>query len=343
MRKLLMAVYVCLSVSALGGCGSKSSAGLQAASNVPKRIDMLVASTRQGEELRYAFDQISVPPGHQEGTIEVPTFGAPHPSKHFVVAQDLPIDSEDWASQLATRMSGRVGAQRDVLVYVHGFNTSLDEARFRLAQVVMDSQFAGMPVLLTWPSKSALLSYVSDKERAMASRDSFADVISDLSHAPNIGRIHILAHSMGAWLAMEALRQQAIAGHPDLDGHLGDVILAAPDIDLAVFKQQMAKLQGRARVSIFVSKSDRALALSARIAGEKPRLGAMDPGNNEQRAELQALGVRVYDLSSYSGGGFIGHDLYADLPIALQTIGSQLALGSSPGVTANMPTGASVQ
>jgi alpha-beta hydrolase superfamily lysophospholipase len=54
--------------------------------------------------------------------------------------------------------------------------------------------------------------------------------------------VHILAHSMGAWLAIEALRENAISGSPDLNGKLGDVMLAAPDIDLNVFRQQLARL-----------------------------------------------------------------------------------------------------
>ncbi len=37
---------------------------------------------------------------------------------------------------------------------------------------------------------------------------------------------------MGGWLTMEALRASAIAGDRDLSGHLDDVILASPDIDM---------------------------------------------------------------------------------------------------------------
>ena len=80
----------------------------------------------------------------------------------------------------------------------------------------------------------------------------------------------------------------------------------------------------RAHVSIFVSSGDRALALSSRIAGERPRVGALDPSNPRDRADLTRLGVRVYDLSSFSDG-FIGHGAYADAPAVIRTIGAQLA------------------
>ena len=107
-------------------------------------------------------------------------------------------------------------------------------------------------------------------------------LIVDLSHTPGVGRVHILAHSMGSWLTMEALRSISISGHPDLDGKLGEVMLAAPDIDLNVFERQIARLDPR-HVSIFVANNDRALSLSSRIAGDRRRLGAMDPTNPRTR------------------------------------------------------------
>ena len=58
---------------------------------------------------------------------------------------------------------------------------------------------------------------------------------------------------------------------------VGDVMLAAPDIDLTVFQQQIARLGKSIRVSVFVSRADRALSLSSRIAGDRQRVGAMDP------------------------------------------------------------------
>ena len=57
---------------------------------------------------------------------------------------------------------------------------------------------------------------------------------------------------------MEALRQEALSGHRDLDGHLGEVMLASPDIDLDVFASQMA--QNPARESHRVRDGERSRA-----------------------------------------------------------------------------------
>ncbi len=144
----------------------------------------------------------------------------------------------------------------------------------------------------------------------------------DLSHTPGVGRIHVLAHSMGAWLTMETLRGVAQSGHRDLDGKLGEVMLAAPDIDLNVFRQQVARLDPR-HVSIFIANNDRALSLSSRIAGDRQRLGAINPTNPEDKAELDRLGVAVHDISSFSTD-FVGHGAFAEAPDVVRTIGAQL-------------------
>lgn len=350
-RKSLMLVCALALPVVLGGCFGgpdarmSASAGSMAAQAAGARVTpIFIASTRreninvQAESAadggaHYAISMVSVPRGHKAGEIEEPSFGKPNPEKHFAVLGGHGLDPEDFRLQVSTYLSGRIGSNRDVLLYVHGFNTSQDQARFRLTQLAHDGGFGGVAVLFTWPSKSDLFSYVSDKESATASRDALQKLMRDLAQVEGVGRVHVLAHSMGSWLAMEALRENAIAGSKNLGNRLGDVMLASPDIDLSVFKTQMARLPG-ANVSIFVSPNDRALNLSSKLAGERPRVGAMDPRNTKQRAELAQLGVKVYDLSGASAG-FIGHSLYGDVPAVVRTIGAQLGMArEDAGVTA---------
>jgi esterase/lipase superfamily enzyme len=333
----------CLALLApgLGGCASMGLSAMSAPASFaglrqePTVIPMFVASTRRGDKegsaaydtpkptAHFAFELISVPPGHKPGQVERPSWGQANPRDHFVVAQTSPLEAESFNGQLATHLSGRVGSNRDVLVFVHGFNTSVDEARFRLAQLVTDGRFGGVPVLFTWPSRNSVLSYVSARENATISRDALTKLLQDMSRTPGVGRIHVLAHSMGAWLSMEALRETAIGGQTHLDGKLGNVMLAAPDIDLSVFRQQMARLGAGANVVVFSSTGDRALSLSSTIAGDRPRLGAIDPNNARDKAELEKLGVKVYDLSKISDG-WINHGAYATAPHVVQQIGRQL-------------------
>jgi esterase/lipase superfamily enzyme len=298
----------------------------------PHTLLVFVVSTRKDEaaganEMRpdgadYSLQILSVPPQHQVGHIERPMFGAADPAKHFMEASRRELDEASFRNELATNISGRIGSNRDILLYVHGFNTSYDEARFRLAQIVEDGRFGGVPILFTWPSSNNLLSYEAARESATASRDALTSLLKNLSELPDVGKIHILAHSMGTWLTMEALRERAIAGSPDLNGKLGMVMLAAPDIDLSVFREQLAKLDA-SHVSVLVSASDKALSLSQTLAGDRPRVGALDPRKPGDRAALARLGVKVYDLSGESTG-LIGHDTYADAPDVVRSIGMQI-------------------
>jgi esterase/lipase superfamily enzyme len=324
-------------VAELGDFSASTAEGLFGAhaTGAPRLRAIFVASTRQSERsandasadggANFSLVTVSVPPNHIAGAIERPSMRSEDKNRHFTIVGRRNLDEPAFQNELATHISGRVGSNRDVLLFVHGFNTGLDDARFRLAQIVTDSRFGGVPVLFTWASSNNVLAYGSDKERATASRDALENVLRDLSQLPGVGRIHVLAHSMGAWLAMEALRQNAIAGHPDLGGHLGEIILAAPDLDLAVFKAQLARLGTAAHVSIFVASNDRALSLSSRLAGARPRLGALDLDDAEMRSEVARMGVRVYDLSGESDPDFLHHGVYAEVPQVIAAIGAQLS------------------
>ncbi|HLH10835.1 MAG TPA: alpha/beta hydrolase [Methylovirgula sp.] len=325
-------------LSLLSGCATTSLTDLPSgffgqSAEAPNHLLAFVVSTRKDEqgpganEMRadgadYSLQILSVPPHHKIGQIERPMWGAADPNQHFTEVSRRDLDEQSFRNELATNISGRIGSNRDILLYVHGFNTGYDDARFRLAQVVADGRFGGVPVLFTWPASNNLLRYEAARESATASRDALATLLKDLGEVPDVGRIHILAHSMGTWLVMEALREEAIAGNPDLGGKLGLVMLAAPDIDLSVFREQLAKLDP-SHVSVLVSASDRALSLSETLAGDRPRVGALDPRRPADRAALARLGVKVYDLSGESTG-IIGHDTYADAPDVVRSIGAQI-------------------
>jgi esterase/lipase superfamily enzyme len=332
--RLLALLGAGLCALGLSGCGSIGMEEISDAAAGPRQIAVFVVSTRKGEsgaaseagndgQTRDSLQMIGAPPDHRIGQLERPSIGAPDPMKHFALLSRRGLDEAGLQAELASHLSGRIGSNRDILLYVHGFNTNYDESRFRLAQIVEDGRFGGVPVLFTWPSTNNLLDYGAARESATVSRDALAKLIRQLTETPGVGRVHILAHSMGAWLTMEALRQDAIAGAPALADKLGDVMLAAPDIDLNVFRQQLARLDA-SHVVVLVAANDHALSLARSLAGDRPRLGAMDPKNAADRAALEALGVRVYDLTR-EADIFIGHGAYADAPDALRTIGAQIA------------------
>jgi esterase/lipase superfamily enzyme len=304
--------------------GEKKPATLVQEFVVTTRKD-LASPTGEAGQAKFLTTTISVPPGHEPGVIERPRITPESKRRHFVIVGQRKLDEAQFNSEIAAQVSGRVGVSRDVLVFIHGFNTGYDEARFRLAQIVTDSGFTGVPVLFTWPSRNQFLAYGSDRESATASRDALEKLLRDLGQTPGVGRVHVLAHSMGTFLAMEALRQNAIAGYPNLNGKLGDVMLAAPDIDLDVFRSQLARIGKAAQISVFAAADDRALSLSSTLAGDRQRVGALNLDDPKQREEIARLGVRVYDLTASKGADLFRHGTFAEAPQVVRAIGAQLA------------------
>jgi esterase/lipase superfamily enzyme len=336
---LCVLLTACADTDVEGAANYVGSMGGMLAHSPPARpsvVQIFIASTRKGESgaaaqqvstegTRYALTTLTFPPGHKAGEIERPMWGSGNAASHVVVAGRRELDADEFRGELASHISGRIGVNRDILVFVHGFNTSFEEARWRAGQIAADSRFGGVPILFTWPTRGGLLSYASDKDSATASRDAFEELLQNLAKTPGLGRIHILAHSMGCWLTMEALREIAISGNRDLGGHLGEIMLAAPDIDMDVFAGQMARI-APADVTVFATANDRALSLSSWIADARPRVGAIDPAKPRDRAALEKLGAKVYDLSSFSDGFVsVSHGLYADTPDVIHAIGAQLA------------------
>jgi esterase/lipase superfamily enzyme len=316
------------------GDGSMLPFASHAIAPKPRPVQVFIASTRKGEtgaaarqqapEAHFALATMTIPPGHQAGSIESPLWGKPNGKDDIVLAGERELDGDEFRAELASHVSGRVGVNRDILVFVHGFNTSFEEARSRAVQIVADAHFGGVAVLFTWPSRSELFGYVSDKDSATASRDALQALLHDLGQTPGVGKIHVLAHSMGGWLSMEALRQSAIAGDRDLSGHLGDVILASPDIDMDVFGSQMARVRP-ANVTVFATPNDRALSISSALAQSRQRVGAIDASKPEDREEIEKLGAKVVDITAYADADrFISHAVYADSPEVLKEIGATI-------------------
>lgn len=103
---------------------------------------------------------------------------------------------------------------------------------------------------------------------------------------------------MGAWIVVESLRQLKLSGRGDVLRRIDQVVLAAPDIDLDLFKRQVDTI-GRLTQPIVVlnATDDRALDISARIGGSRPRIGAVG-GQNEVAKELIAnRSIEMVDLS----------------------------------------------
>jgi esterase/lipase superfamily enzyme len=193
---------------------------------------------------------------------------------------------------------------RDVLIYVHGFNQTFEAAALDAARLSEGIRFRGETMVFSWPSKAKLLDYGYDRESAMWSRDALEQVFAGLLASEAVGRIHVVAHSIGTMLTMEALRQIYAKQGSSAVQRIGAVVFASPDIDVDVFSSSVERIGALApKITVIAATNDRALALSGWIAGGIKRVGAAE------QTELKRLGLRVIDASR-EGWGIINHDLF---------------------------------
>ena len=81
--------------------------------------------------------------------------------------------------------------------------------------------------------------------------------------------ISILAHSLGNYVAVEALRQMAIRDH-GLPPKIRNIMLASPDIDVDVFRRQIAEIEvGQARAGDAVRRTGRQGAERIELPGRR--------------------------------------------------------------------------
>lgn len=321
MRKIVLALLI-----ALAGCAPRAEIAYAPDPAAPAR-PIFVGSTRganlqSGQDFGFArspalalarFD-VAVPPEHKTGELQVPEEGRrPDPQRDFLVAR-----SEIYPTPAAFRTDlRRALAQNgnEAIVFVHGYNTNFAEGLYRFAQLGADFDLPGVLVHYSWPSRGQVMGYAYDRDSALFARDGFETLLRDLRLA---GARHILivAHSMGAALSMETLRQVAISADTETMSRVSGVVLISPDIDVDVFRAQ-AKRIGRLPQPfiIFTSQKDKALLLSSRLSGEKSRLGNMTGVDR-----LADLKVTVVDTGAFNTRE--GHFNIGNSPALIQLLRS---------------------
>ena len=331
---------------ALGACAGRPQGVLNAYQgkiSAEPSVKMLVATTRSGKHVKpgeifsgergktisFADIHISIPPDkvRKIGEVQWPSKVPGDPRRDFVTTSAKVLALPPALELFHQRL--KQAKNRNVILFVHGYNTRFEEAVYRFAQIVHDSKTKAVPVLFTWPSRGELLAYTYDRESANFSRDALELVLREMAKDPAVGEISILAHSMGNWVTMEALRQMAIRDKR-IAPKIKNVMMAAPDVDIDVFGRQIAQIgEERPPFTLFVSQDDKALALSRRIWGSQARVGQVDPRKEPYKSMFEKQRIAVIDLTSKKGADPVNHAKFANSPQVVRLIGRRLAKGDS--------------
>jgi len=259
-------------------------------------------------QIRYGSCLVNIPVDkHIEGNLELPGwFSGRDPDTFFLIDTTNLLGFKEFRDIIA-QLGG--DTRRDVLVYVHGFNTTFDFAVMRLAQVTHDIEFSGLPVAFSWPSNGSAVRYRDDETNAERSVGALAETLRalvDLQAArPERarGKVHVIAHSLGNRVtlrALETLHGQLAAGQ----NPFGQIILAAPDVSVSEFTKLVPVAQARAdRVTLYFCPDDQAL-----VASRYEHL-------NEPRAGQGMVPIRALDNidARKANTSFLGHGYWADV------------------------------
>ncbi len=332
-------------VSLLTGCASRPEGVLvpigDTASPGTTKVNLVVATTRRPSDnpgILFSGERdklvslneivVSIPPekNRKAGEVQWPKKLPPNPQKDFTTVSVTPVKTD---VEMAGWVRPHLTKSRRVMVFVHGFNNTFEDSVYRFAQIVHDSGADVAPVIFTWPSRASVFDYNYDKESTNYSRDALEQILRAIVREPEVKDITVMAHSMGSWLTVEALRQMAIRDGR-VNAKITDVILASPDLDVDVFsKQFLAMGKQHPRFTFFTSRDDKALALSRRISGNIDRLGQIDPSIEPYRSELERAGITVIDLTQLKAGDRLNHGKFAASPEVVQLIGKRLVAGQT--------------
>lgn len=235
----------------------------------------------------------------------------------------------------------RASGQRNIYVFVHGFNTGFAHNCGVAAEMFHYLGRDGVMISYDWPSQDSLFSYSADKATAGACVRGLRQLLVHLAHDTDVIRIHLIAHSAGAPIVIEALHELRLMNYRDPADEvrrryrLGRLALVAPDMDLRDFGQAVADMTTSLpeRTLLYVSSRDKALDLSAWIAGFA-RLGQpLDALTPRQLEFLQSdANVELIDVvnAELHHGSWLGHSYFHEDPWVSSDLVQCLRYGGDP-------------
>lgn len=213
----------------------------------------------------------------------------------------LSADAKVWFDQINEALAA--SRDRDIIVYVHGANTTVERAAGQAAQLRHFTGRNSVVVLFVWPTAENFLRYSRDMLTAFGAAPHLADLVRLLERNTNAENIDVFTYSAGATVGSDALallgRDAAQdAAQPGAGPHrLGEIYHAAPDADFRGFVDDMKSYAEQAkRVTVSVNLNDSALRLSQAV-NRASRAGRPDMAELSPQASQWMLdATKLYGL-----------------------------------------------
>ena len=203
-------------------------------------------------------------------------------------------------------------SSKSLLLFVHGFWTTFEDAAVRAAQTAHDIGFPGLVMVYSWPSQGSLTGYWRDEEMVQLSASAFDETLQLIAKL-GVTDVYLIASSMGARLVGQVLADRVAAGKSN--GPLRELLFAAADVNAELFRRQIApkvlQMKGT-RITIYSSSRDIALQTS-KVIHKSPRVGETDAGI------FTHAGMETIDASGTASiWRAFGHSYVSDSPRVLR-------------------------
>ena len=228
--------------------------------------------------------------------IRAGAFGNEPGATHFLEVRgnsapspDHRIRKSDWIKGVQeAAKTGTVNGvpSGDILFYVHGFNNSprdvLDRHR-KLEKGLAAQGYKGAVVSFDWPSANTAINYLEDRHDAKQTMLRLVNeglvTFSRLQRADCRINLHILAHSMGAYVVREAFDDaDDVAAAAQKNWTVSQVILVAADVAARSLREGASKSSSLyrhcVRLTNYYNPFDDVLTLAnVKRIGVSPRAG----------------------------------------------------------------------
>jgi len=234
--------------------------------------------------------------------------------------------------------------RKEAFVYIHGFNNYFDDSVKVVAELWHFMGREGVPLVYTWPAGAGLnmRGYNYDRESGEFTIYHLKRYLEAVASTPGLTKLHILAHSRGTEVVVSALRELHIGETARAGGardatrrvlKLGNVILAAPDIDLDVAMQRLVSErvdEACERLTVYTSPDDLAIGFAKWLFGSAVRIGSMGLIDLQELPELARV-PRIDLVDARVTSDLVGHAYFYTNPAASSDLLMLLRYNRAPG------------
>ena len=272
----------------------------------------------------YGLCQVAVPKAHRIGTLGSPLW------KRLITLTDdrlkittlTTLEHNQYWYDVSAALQTLPLDERDAVVFLHGYNTSFEQAALRAAQLGFDLGIRGVMAFFSWPSQGSLTGYIADEATIEASEEFIAAFLTGMATQSGAARVHIIAHSMGNRALLRAIDRIAAKAASRTAGPFDQIVVAAADVDRDTFMRLSVAYRAVARrTTMYVCSRDKAIEASHWLH-QYPRAGLAPP-------VLVVPGIDTINVSNVDLT-VLGHGYVAEARELLTDIHILIRHGSPP-------------